>query len=73
MSYPRRPANLQPFVKPGPEPLLCSVTDAAAALGLSRSKTYELISDGSLLTVSIGRRRLVRTDSIHALASGASA
>jgi excisionase family DNA binding protein len=54
-------------------PLLCSIYDAANALGLSRSKTYELISEGRLLTVSIGRRRLVRTDSILAIANGEAA
>jgi excisionase family DNA binding protein len=52
------------------EPLLCSIPHAAAALGVSRSKTYELISEGRLLTVSIGRRRLVRTESIRSIANG---
>jgi excisionase family DNA binding protein len=54
-------------------PLLCSIPDAAAALGVSRSKTYELISEGRLLTVSIGRRRLIRTESIRAIAGGEAA
>lgn len=52
------------------EPLLCSIPEAATALGVSRSKTYELISEGRLLTVNIGRRRLVRTESIRAIATG---
>jgi excisionase family DNA binding protein len=52
------------------ERLLCSIPEAAIALGVSRSKTYELISEGRLLTVSIGRRRLVRTESIRAIANG---
>ena len=52
------------------ERLLCSIPDAAHSLGVSRSKTYELISEGRLLTVSIGRRRLVKTESVRALASG---
>ena len=55
------------------QPLLCSIPDAANALGVSRSKTYELISQGRLLTVSIGRRRLVQTESIRAIASGEAA
>ena len=59
--------------RPKPEALLCSIPDAATTLGVSRSKTYELIADGQLLTVAIGRRRLVRTDSIRALALGAAA
>lgn len=50
------------------EPLLCSIPDAAAALGLGRSKVYELIGEGRLETISIGRRRLVRVESVKALA-----
>ena len=48
--------------------LLCSIPDAAKALGLGRSKLYELISEGHLETVTIGRRRLVRTQSLRAFA-----
>ena len=55
------------------QPLLCSIPDAANALGVSRSKAYELISQGRLLTVHIGRRRLVQTESIRAIASGEAA
>lgn len=51
------------------EPILCSIPDAAAALGLGRSKVYELIGEGHLQTVSIGRRRLVRVASVRAFAS----
>jgi len=53
--------------------LLISIADAADALGIGRSKTYELIGQGKLLTVTIGRRRLVRADSIRAVASGEAA
>ena len=55
------------------ENLLCSVSEASDALGLGRTKTYQLITEGKLLTVSIGRRRLVRTDSLRALAFGEAA
>ena len=55
------------------EPLLYSIPDAAKALSVGRSKLYELISDGALETVTIGRRRLIRVDSIRALALGAAA
>jgi excisionase family DNA binding protein len=51
--------------------LLCSIPDAAKALGLGRSKLYELISDGLLETVTIGRRRLVRVASVRSLAGDA--
>jgi excisionase family DNA binding protein len=50
--------------------LLCSIPDAAKALGVGRSKLYELIGEGLLETVSIGRRRLVRTNSVRAFALG---
>lgn len=50
--------------------LLCSIPEAARALGLGRSKVYELIGDGRLETVNIGRRRLVRTESVRAVALG---
>ena len=55
------------------EPLLQSIPDAAKALSVGRSKLYELISNGELQTVTIGRRRLVRTDSIRAFAFGLAA
>lgn len=47
--------------------ILCSVTDAAHSLGIGKTKAYQLISDGSLETVSIGTRRLVKVASIHKL------
>lgn len=52
---------------------LFSIDDAAKALGIGRSKTYQLISQGRLLTVTIGRRRLVRIDSVKAIALGEAA
>jgi excisionase family DNA binding protein len=51
--------------------LLCSIPDAARALGLGRSKIYELIAEQRLETVTIGRRRLVRVNSVRALAGEA--
>jgi len=50
--------------------VLCSIPDAARALSLGRSKTYELIEEGRLQTVRIGRRRLVVASSIHRLVEG---
>lgn len=55
------------------ESLLCSIPVAANALGLGRSKLYELISEGRVETVRIGRRRLVRVESVRALALGEAA
>ncbi len=50
------------------DPLLLSISDACTALGLGRSKLYQLIEKGHVETVAIGRRRLVRVDSLRALA-----
>ena len=47
------------------EQVLCSVRQAAVALSLGLTKTYELIDTGQLETVSIGTRRLVKIDSIR--------
>lgn len=48
--------------------LLLSIPDAARMLGIGRSKTYQLIDENMLETVTIGRRRLVRAESVRALA-----
>ncbi|SMQ73799.1 DNA binding domain-containing protein, excisionase family [Altererythrobacter xiamenensis] len=48
-------------------PVLCSVADAARALGIGKTKTYALISDQLLDTVTIGSRRLVTVESIQRL------
>jgi excisionase family DNA binding protein len=49
------------------EPLTVSVSDAARALGIGRTTAYLLITRGDLKVVRLGRRTLVRTDSIRAL------
>jgi excisionase family DNA binding protein len=59
--------------EPKLDTLLCSIPDAAKALGLGRSKLYELIAEQRLETVTIGRRRLVRVESVRALALGEAA
>lgn len=49
------------------EPLTVTVAGARNALGIGTTKIYELIGQGQLRTVKIGRRTLIRTDSIYAL------
>lgn len=46
--------------------LLCDVTEAANVLGVGRSKAFELLNEGALQSVKIGRRRLVCVASITA-------
>lgn len=41
------------------EPLLMPVDQASKALGVGRTTMYELIGQGDIPTVKIGRRRLV--------------
>ena len=52
------------------EPILISVNDAAQILNLGRTSIYSLINAGRLTTVKVGRRTLVRMDSVRKLAAG---
>lgn len=47
--------------------LAISVADAVQALGLGRTSIYKLINEGRLETITIGRRRLIKTASIQQL------
>ncbi|WP_245656325.1 helix-turn-helix domain-containing protein [Novosphingobium naphthalenivorans] len=44
-----------------------SITEATKALGLGRTSIYALINEGRLETVKIGRRRLIKVESIRQL------
>ncbi|WP_139861677.1 helix-turn-helix domain-containing protein [Bradyrhizobium ivorense] len=46
-------------VVPFRERLSCTVDEACTVTGLGRTKLYELIGSGQLVTTTIGRRRLV--------------
>ena len=52
------------------EPALYSVADTARILSIGRTKTYSLIDEGLLATISIGTRRLVKAESIKRLVEG---
>jgi excisionase family DNA binding protein len=45
--------------------LMCTVEEAARLLGVSRTLTYRLIKDGQLLSIKIGKRRLVPMTSLE--------
>lgn len=49
----------------GPDAVAVPV--ACRVLGIGRTKLYQLLSDGSLPSVTIGRRRLVRLDTARKL------
>ncbi|QOZ28471.1 helix-turn-helix domain-containing protein [Bradyrhizobium sp. CCBAU 51753] len=46
-------------VVPFRERISCTVDEACLVTGLGRTKLYELIGSGQLVTTTIGRRRLV--------------
>jgi excisionase family DNA binding protein len=56
-----------------PKPVSATVDDTCRITGLGRTKIYELIAEGKLKTVAIGRRRLVLYSSIEELIHGATA
>jgi excisionase family DNA binding protein len=49
------------------EPIAVSINDTARALGLGRTSIYQLIAEGKLEAFKLGRRTLVRVDSIRRL------
>lgn len=49
------------------EPLAVSINDTAKALGLGRTSIYAMIADGRLEAFKVGRRTLIRADSIKRL------
>jgi excisionase family DNA binding protein len=49
------------------EPIVASINDTAKALSLGRTSIYQLIREGRLETVKMGRRTLVRIESIRRL------
>lgn len=46
---------------------LCSVLDAAKMLGVGRTKIYDMLAKGQILSMRIGSRRLVKVQSITTL------
>lgn len=52
------------------EPLAYSINDTARALSLGRTSVYVLIGDGRLETFKLGRRTLVKAESIRRLING---
>lgn len=58
----RRPRRIPP-----PKPLTVTIDDTCKITGLGNTKIYELINQGKLKSIAIGRRRLVLYSSIEAL------
>jgi len=49
------------------DPILLTPTEAARALGIGRSKLYELMQEGALESVHIGACRRIPTEAVAAL------
>lgn len=52
------------------EPIFLSVKETAIALGIGKTSTYLLINNGTLKSRKVGRRRLVKAESVRSLANG---
>ncbi len=55
------------------EPLLVSITEAGRGLGLAKTKAFEAARDGTIPTVELAGKRLVRVRDLEALVDGLSA
>ncbi|GGD60789.1 helix-turn-helix domain-containing protein [Croceicoccus mobilis] len=49
------------------EPICIRINDAARMIGIGRTKLYELIANGELETVKIGKATRITTASLHGL------
>jgi excisionase family DNA binding protein len=56
-----------PTVEEDMDKLLLTPTEAAAALGIGRSKVYELLQTGQLRSVRIGTCRRIPADALQTL------
>lgn len=55
---------------PSPSRRAVSIVDAAGMLGVGRSKIYDLMRDGKLASVHLGKRRVIPVAAIDALVKG---
>jgi excisionase family DNA binding protein len=55
-----------------PAPILLQIPEAAASLGLGKTKFWELVHDGRIEVVRIGRRALVARSELERFAESLS-
>jgi excisionase family DNA binding protein len=58
------PAGIPPGADDGPEQLMLTVAQAAAVLGVGRTTAYQLIADGELEVVHVGRLARVPAETL---------
>jgi excisionase family DNA binding protein len=63
----RRPLAFAGIEEAIMEPITVTVNGAKEALGIGTTKLYELMNEGKLERVRVGRRVLIKTASIRAL------
>ena len=52
------------------ETLSCSINETARVLSVGRTSVYSMIADGRLEAFKLGRRTLIKADSIRRLVAG---
>ena len=52
------------------EPIATTIKETARALGVGKTHVYELIRQGRLEKIKLGRRSLVKVESIRRLVAG---
>jgi len=52
------------------EKLAYSINETAQALSLGRTSVYAMLADGRLKSFKLGRRTLIKAESIHRLVDG---
>jgi excisionase family DNA binding protein len=52
------------------EPLSVDIPEACRLTGLGRSKLYELLSNGEIASVKVGKRRLIKVASLRSWLDG---
>jgi excisionase family DNA binding protein len=58
---------LVPTARAAADRLAYSPAEAAALIGISRARLYQLLDDGTLPSVKLGRRRLIRHQALDDL------
>lgn len=53
------------------QPITATINDTAKALGLGRTSIYALVREGRLEAIKLGRRTLIKVESIHRLIASA--